>query len=271
MSSPRKADASHTGSSLARRFDGQVALITGGGRGIGQAVAARLAAEGARLAIFDMNVAGAEETCTRVKNAGGEAKAWGVDVTSRNAVAAAVKAAATDFGGIDVLINNAGIGWRMPFLDITDADWSKIIATNLTGYFIVGQEVARVMAANKKGRIVNVASINAHIGTDHQAAYAASKGGIVALTRVMAFELAPLGICVNAVSPGPIETELSALNLSPATRRSREERIPQGRLGQPDELAAAIAFLASPDASYVNGTVLVVDGGLISGGIREPQ
>ena len=258
-------------STLGRRFEGQVALITGGGRGIGQEVAARLAAEGARVAIFDMNVEGAEETCARVRHAGGEAKAYGVDVTSRNTVAAAVKSAATDFGRIDVLVNNAGIGWRIPFLEITDADWSKIIGTNLTGYFIVGQEVARVMVANRKGRIVNVASINAHIGTDHQAAYAASKGGIVALTRVMAFELAPLGICVNAVSPGPIETELSAMNLSPATRRSREQRIPQGRLGQPDELAAAIAFLASPDASYINGTVLVVDGGLISGGIREPS
>ena len=262
---------SNTSTTLGRRFEGQVALITGGGRGIGQEVAVRLAAERARLAIFDMNVAGAEESCSRVKKAGGEAKAYGVDVTSRGAVAAAVKSAVADFGRIDVLINNAGIGWRIPFLEITDADWSKIIGTNLTGYFIVGQEVARVMVTRRKGRIVNVASINAHIGTDHQAAYAASKGGIVALTRVMAFELAPLGICVNAVSPGPIETELSAMNLSPATRRSREERIPQGRLGQPDELAAAIAFLASPDASYINGTVLVVDGGLISGGIREPK
>lgn len=259
-----------TAETLGHRFEGQVAVITGGGRGIGQQVAMRLAAEGAKLAIFDMNLAGAEDTCARVRNAGGEARPYGVDVTSRSAVAAAVTSVAKDFGHIDVLVNNAGIGWRIPFLEITDADWSKIIGTNLTGYFIVGQEVARAMVANRKGRIVNVASINAHIGTDHQAAYAASKGGIVALTRVMAFELAPLGICVNAVSPGPIETELSAMNLSAATRRSRELRISQGRLGKPDELAAAIAFLASPDASYINGTVLVVDGGLISGGIREP-
>ncbi|MBM3344996.1 MAG: glucose 1-dehydrogenase [Betaproteobacteria bacterium] len=256
---------------MAGRFSGQTALITGGGRGIGQEVALRLAAEGARLTIFDMNLEGAEETCARVKNAGGDARAWKVDVTSRDAVASAVKSAAAQFGGIDVLVNNAGIGWRIPFLDITDADWSKIIGTNLTSCFIVGQEVARVMVTKKHGRIVNVASINAHIGTDHQAAYAASKGGIVALTRVMAFELAPLGICVNAVSPGPIETALSAMNLTPVTRRAREERIPQGRLGKPGELAAAIAFLASPDASYINGTVLVVDGGLVSGGIREPK
>jgi len=260
---------------IAARFAGQVALITGGGRGIGQEVAMRLAAEGARLAIFDMNLAGAEETCARLKQAGSEARAYGVDVTSRSAVAAAVQSVAADFGSIDVLVNNAGIGWRIPFLEITDTDWSKIIGTNLTGYFMVGQEVARVMVAQPNGknggRIVNVASINAHIGTDHQAAYAASKGGIVALTRVMAFELAPLGVCVNAVSPGPIETELSAMNLTPVTRRSREERIPQGRLGKPGELAAAIAFLASSDAAYVNGTVLVVDGGLVSGGIREPK
>lgn len=254
-----------------RRFSEQTAIITGGGRGIGQNVALRLAAEGAKIAVFDMNLAGAEETCSRVKAAGGDARAWKVDVTVRSEVVAAVNDVVSVFGGVEVLINNAGIGWRIPFLDISDADWSKIIDTNLKGYFIVGQEAARVMVKKGRGRIVNVASINAHIGTDHQAAYAASKGGIVALTRVMAFELAPLGVCVNAVSPGPIETELSALNLSPTTRRSREERIPQGRLGKPDELAAAIVFLASPDASYVNGTVLVVDGGLVSGGIREPK
>ncbi len=254
-----------------RRFQGQVALITGGGGGIGREVALRLAGEGAQLAIFDANVAGAEETCARVRAMGATATSYGVDVASRSAVAAGVKLVVAEFGGIDVLINNAGIGWRIAFLDITDADWSKIIGTNLTGYFIVAQEVARVMAKRRNGRIVNVASINAHIGTDRQAAYAASKGGVVALTRVMAFELAPLGISVNSVSPGPIETELSALNLTPATRRSREERIPLGRLGQPGELAAAIAFLASRDASYINGTDLVVDGGLVSGGIREPQ
>jgi NAD(P)-dependent dehydrogenase (short-subunit alcohol dehydrogenase family) len=253
-----------------RRMEGQVALITGGGGGIGRETAMRLASEGARIAIFDSKAASAEETCAQVRAAGGEARAYAVDVTVRSQVAQAVKAAAAEFGGgIDMLVNNAGVGWPASFLELTDADWSRIININLTGYFIVGQEVARVMVQKRSGRMVNVASINAHIGNDKQAAYAASKGGVIALTQVMAFELAPLGLTVNAISPGPIETELSAANLTPALRRSRELRIPQGRLGRTPELAAAIAFLVSPDASYVNGTVLVVDGGWITAGIRE--
>jgi NAD(P)-dependent dehydrogenase (short-subunit alcohol dehydrogenase family) len=252
-----------------KRMQGQTALITGGGGGIGRETALRLASEGARVALFDRNGAAAEESCAQVRAAGGEGQSYAVDVTSRAEVAAAVKAAATHFGSIDMLVNNAGIGWPASFLELKDADWSRIIATNLTGYFIVGQEVARVMVQKGSGRIVNVSSINAHLGNDKQAAYAASKGGIIALTQVMAFELAPLGITVNAISPGPIETELAAANLTPALRRSRELRIPQGRLGRPSELAAAIAFLVSPDASYVNGTVLIVDGGWVTAGIRE--
>jgi NAD(P)-dependent dehydrogenase (short-subunit alcohol dehydrogenase family) len=124
------------------------------------------------------------------------------------------------------------------------------------------------MVAHGGGRIVNVASLAAHTANSHQAAYAASKGGVVALSRVMAFELAPHGILVNAVSPGPIDTELAARMLTPAARVAREQRIPQGRLGRPEEVAAAIAFLLYDDASYINGTVLVIDGGLVGAGIR---
>lgn len=251
------------------RLADRVALVTGAARGIGLATAKRLAAEGARVALTDINLDGVTAAATAIAAAGGDARPYAMDVTRREQVAATVKEVAAQFGRIDILVSNAAVGRPVPFLDTTDADLERVLEVNLNGVFIVGQEVARIMVAQGSGRIVNVASLAAHTGNDRQSAYAAAKGGVVALTRVMAFELAPRGVCVNAISPGPIETELATAMLTPATRRARELRIPQGRIGQPDEVAAAIAFLASPDASYVNGTVLVIDGGLLTGGIRE--
>ena len=254
---------------VAARLAGKVAVVTGGGRGIGRAVCERLSAEGATMAVFDINADGAAQTCAAIAASGGKARAYHVDVTARASVAGAIQSVAADFGTIDILVNNAGLAFRAAFLDLADDDWNRIIGLNLTGYFIVGQEAARVMVRHGGGRIVNVASLAAHLSTDLQAAYSAAKGGVVALTNVMAFELAPKGILVNAVSPGPVETDMSRANLTATTRRAREERIPQGRLGLPSELAATIAFLVSPDASYINGTTLVVDGGLLTAGIRE--
>ena len=251
------------------RLSGKTAIVTGGGGGIGRAVCERLAADGAAIAVFDVNDAGAEKTCASVTTAGGRAKAWHVDVTSRASVAAAVQAVTEEFGGLDILVNNAGVARRGSFLELSDTDWNFILGLNLTGYFIVGQEAARVMVKRGSGRIVNVASLAAHLATDLQSAYTAAKGGVVALTRVMAFELAPKGELVNAVSPGPVETDMSKANLTAATRRAREVRIPQGRLALPSEFASAIAFLVSADGSYINGTTLMVDGGLLSAGIRE--
>lgn len=251
------------------RLSGKTAIVTGGGGGIGRAVCERLAAEGAAVAAFDVNDAAAAKTCTSVAAAGGRAKAWHVDVTSRASVAAAVQAVTAEFGGLDILVNNAGLARRGSFLELSDGDWNFILGLNLTGYFIVGQEAARVMVKRGGGRIVNVASLAAHLATDLQSAYTAAKGGVVALTRVMAFELAPKGVLVNAVSPGPVETDMSKANLTAATRRAREERIPQGRLALPSEIASAIAFLVSADGSYINGTTLMVDGGLLTAGIRE--
>lgn len=253
---------------LPRRLVGQVALVTGAARGIGRAIAERLAQEGAKLALFDRDAAGADETAARLTAEGAEAEAFGVDIAKRAEVRAAVSRVNARFGGIDILVNNAGIGKPAPFLDITDEDWNAMMAVNIGGLFTVSQEVARGMVERGFGRIVNMASLAAHTANDNQAAYAATKGAVVAMTRVMAFELGRRGVTVNAVSPGPIDTELAATMLTPAARRAREERIPQGRLGQPADVAGAVAFLASPDAAYVNGTVLVVDGGLLIAGIR---
>ncbi len=251
------------------RLTGKVAIVTGGGRGIGRAVCERLASEGARVAVFDINRTGAEETCRIVTAAGGSATAYVVDVTRRTAVAKAVKAVIARFGRIDVLVNNAGLARQKAFLALADKDWRDILELNLTGYFIVGQEVGRQMVRQRDGRIINMASLAAHYAADLQAAYAAAKGGVVALTQVMAFELAPKGVNVNAVSPGAVATEMSAKNMSAASRRAREARIPQGRLATPSDIAASIAFLASDDASHINGTTLIVDGGMLIAGIRE--
>ena len=255
--------------SLPGRLAGQVAIITGGGGGIGGATSRRLAADGAFVAVFDINESSANTVADSVRAEGGRARAWRVDVTDRNSVSGAVAAVESECGGIDILVNNAGLARQASFLELKDEDWNFILNLNLTGYFIVGQEAARAMVRRGAGRIVNVSSLAAHYAAGKQAVYAAAKGGVIALTQVMAFELAPLGISVNAISPGPVATEMSARNMSAQSRQARLDRIPQGRLGTPEDMANAIAFLASPDAAYVNGTTLIVDGGLLRAGIRE--
>ncbi|MGE0502296.1 MAG: SDR family NAD(P)-dependent oxidoreductase [Rhizobiaceae bacterium] len=256
------------GAAVPRRLEGSVGLVTGAARGIGRAVAQRLAMEGARLILFDRDAAGGRETAEMLTQSRATALPFEVDVADRSSIREALDAATSALGVPDILVNNAAVGKPAAFLDITDGDFEMMMAINVGGVFAVSQEVARGMARRGSGRIVNVASLAAHTANDNQAAYAASKGAVVAMTRVMAFELGRSGIAVNAVSPGPIDTELAATMLTPAARRAREERIPQGRLGLPEEVAAAVAFLASPDAAYINGTVLVVDGGLLHAGIR---
>jgi NAD(P)-dependent dehydrogenase (short-subunit alcohol dehydrogenase family) len=172
-------------------------------------------------------------------------------------------------GPVTILVNLAGLFRAAPFVDMTDATWDELLRVNLTGMFIVGQEVARRMVAQGAGRIVNMASAAAHIAHSDQTAYAVTKAGIEAMTRTMAFELAPFGITVNAVAPGTIETSFSVGALAPEAVAERVRRIPLGRLGDATEVAAVIAFLASPDAAYVTGSVVHIDGGLTIAGVRQ--
>jgi NAD(P)-dependent dehydrogenase (short-subunit alcohol dehydrogenase family) len=254
---------------LTKRLAGEVAIITGGAGGIGRAVATRLSQEGAEVAILDLNEAGAQATAAALLAKGLRAIGLPCNVTKRDEVHAAVEAVVAHFGRLTVLVNNAGIVRRAPFLELTDETWDEVLSVNLRGAFIVAQEAARVMAQHGSGRIVNMASVAAKIAHSNQTVYSVSKAGVAAMTRTMAFELAPLGITVNAIAPGTIATNFALGSLPEIGRISRLGRIPLGRFGSAAEVAAAVAFLASADAAYVTGAVLTVDGGLVPGGVRD--
>ncbi|HEY6295962.1 MAG TPA: SDR family NAD(P)-dependent oxidoreductase [Streptosporangiaceae bacterium] len=257
------------GTDLTQRLAGEVALITGASRGIGRATARRLASEGAAVAILDQDEAGARSAADEITASGRPAIAIACDVRDRSRVREAIASVAERFGALTVLVNNAGIIRLAPFIETTDEMWSHVLGVNLTGMFIVAQEAARPMIGQRHGRIVNMASVSARIAHSGQTAYAVSKAGIEAMTRAMAFELAPFGITVNAVAPGTIATSFSGASLSGQAAAERTRRIPAGRFGDPEEVAAVIAFLASADAAYVTGTVVPIDGGLVGAGIRS--
>jgi 3-oxoacyl-[acyl-carrier protein] reductase len=254
---------------LTTRLSGEVAVITGGAQGIGRATAVRLASEGAAVAILDRKAEEADAVAEALVAEGRTAIAIGCNVTDRGQVTAAIRSVVEAFGRLTVVVNNAGIIQLAPFVDMTDTMWGEVLNVNLTGMFIVAQEAARQMCKQGSGRIINMASASAHVAHSGQAAYAVSKAGIEALTRTMAFELAPFGIIVNAVAPGTIETSFSGGSLSKEAAAARIQRIPVGRFGTPSEVASVIAFLASSDAAYVTGTVISIDGGLITAGIRS--
>lgn len=252
-----------------RRLACDVALVTGGAQGIGRAIAARLAREGAAVAILDANGSGAREAARALAAEGGRAIAVQCDVSRRDDVHAALNATVAQFGRVTVLVNNAGVIRRAPFLETTDEMWAEVLAVNLTGAFIVAQEVSRAMVAQGFGRIINMASVAAEIAHSNHAAYSVSKAGLEAMTRAMAFELAPFGIIVNAIAPGTIATPFALDSLSEKGRTARLDRIPLGRFGEGGEVAAVVAFLASADASYITGAVIPIDGGLVVGGVRD--
>jgi NAD(P)-dependent dehydrogenase (short-subunit alcohol dehydrogenase family) len=253
---------------VSSRLAGQVAIVTGGGRGIGEVIAKRLALEGASIAILELDPRRGERVASELAASGTRSLARQCDVTKRGEVCQAVDAVSESLGDVTILVNNAGIGMRAPFLDLTDDAWNAVLGVNLTGAFIVAQEVCRRMAKNGRGSVVNLASAAAHMAHSEQAAYSVSKAGLEALTRVMAFELAPIGIRVNAVAPGTIATEFLAAMLTEEAKAERVRRIPVGRLGQPEEVAGVVAFLVSDDARYVTGCSIPIDGGLLFAGIR---
>ena len=248
---------------------GKAALITGGGSGIGRAIAESFAAAGAAVLLGDTNLANATAVAEAINETGGRALDWPLDVRDPAACAGAVRAALDWFGQLDILVNSAGIGGGGLFRETTLEDWQNVLAVNLTGTFLCSQEAARVMVEAGRGRIINIASVSGQLGGHRRAAYGASKGGVIMLTRTMATELATLGVTVNAIAPGPIDTPMTAAMHGPE-RAAWLARLPMHRYGTPAEVAAAALFLASDEASFVTGHVLNVDGGFAAAGIFTP-
>jgi 3-oxoacyl-[acyl-carrier protein] reductase len=246
---------------------GKVAIVTGAAHGIGGAIADRLAADGAKVLIADIEAAFAEKRADTINATGGEAIGLEVDVRNREQVEAMVKRAVSEWGTLDIQVSNAGIVDRQPFLEMDDALWDRVLATNLYGAFICGQYAARQMVSQGNGgRIVQVASNSGIFGGRGRAAYGASKAGIINLTQTMAIELAEHGILVNAVAPGATRTRATSGDFPPDTVMAR---MPLRRFGEPSEIAAVAAFLASDDCSFTTGHVFSADGGFTVAGVME--
>ncbi len=247
------------------RLTGHVAFVTGGGSGIGRAVCTRLAHEGAAVAVVDVVADTARETAALLCEEGAAAIPVIADVSSAAGVQSAVEEAWNALGPVDILVNNAGIMGYRPFLRLTEADWDRTMGVNAKGVFLCSQEVARrLVKARRPGTIINLSSIVSEVAIEFQSHYAASKGAVRMLTRAMALELAPHGITVNAIAPGVVETAMTAdLLADPAVAEATLPLIPLGRAARPDEVAGAIAFLASDDARYMTGSTLLFDGGYL--------
>jgi 3-oxoacyl-[acyl-carrier protein] reductase len=245
------------------RFENQVAVVTGAGRGIGHAIALRLAKEGARVASVSRTESNAQKTADEINSLRADAaKAYAVDVADQAAVQKAAAEIFEQFGRVDILVNNAGVTRDGLSMRMSMDDWDTVLNTNLKGAFNFTQAVMRPMIKQRSGRIINISSIAGLTGNAGQANYAASKAGLIGLTKTLARELASRGITVNAVAPGLIETDMTTV-LSDEIRQNILKNVPLGKLGEPEDIAGAVAYLASAEAKYITGQVLTVDGGMV--------
>ncbi|MBQ8682521.1 MAG: 3-oxoacyl-[Selenomonadales bacterium] len=245
------------------QLDGKVALVTGASRGIGRAVAIRLAKSGAKIAVnYAGNQAAAEEVKQIIEQNGGEAILVQADISNAESVDAMVAQVMEAFGRIDILVNNAGITRDTLLMRMKEADWNAVIQTNLTGVFYVTKAVSKIMMKQRSGKIVNMSSVVGLMGNAGQANYAAAKAGVIGFTKSMAKELAARNITVNAIAPGFISTDMTAV-LPDKVKEDLATKIPMGRLGEADDIASAVLFLVSDSANYITGQTLNVDGGMV--------
>lgn len=245
----------------------RIATVTGAGRGMGEAIAMKLAEKGAAVVVSDINGAAAEQVAQKIKDMGGRAVGAAIDVSNEDDAERMAQMAVDEFGGLDILVNNAGISTTKLFTETTKTDMERIIGVNLIGSFLCAQAAVRRMLPKGYGRIINIASLSGQRGGVGRSAYGSSKAGLELLTKVMSVELASKGILVNNVAPGAIATQMAVDQHDQKTRDAYHYLIPQRRYGTPEEIANMVAFLASDEASHVSGATINVDGGFLTAGL----